>query len=64
MEEYGYAVPDPLDPDIVYGGKLEKWDWRRHQVQNVAPKPIRDAGYRVIRTMPIITKSESSLCAA
>ena len=54
VEEYGYAVPDPLDPDIIYGGKLEKWDWRRHQVQNVAPKPIRDAGYRVIRTMPVV----------
>src|SRR5437764_70685 len=22
VEEYGYAVPDPLDPDTVYGGKL------------------------------------------
>ena len=21
IEEYGYAAPDPLDPDIVYGGK-------------------------------------------
>ena len=21
VEEYGYAAPDPLDPDIVYGGK-------------------------------------------
>src|SRR5438094_928270 len=21
VEEYGYAVPDPLDPDIIYGGK-------------------------------------------
>src|SRR2546427_4482237 len=52
VEEYGYAGPDPLDPDIVYGGKPEKWDWRTHHVRNVAPKPIRDAGYSVIRTMP------------
>jgi hypothetical protein len=22
IEEYGYAAPDPLDPDIVYGGKV------------------------------------------
>src|SRR5207253_3714997 len=21
VEEYGYAVPDPLDPDLVFGGK-------------------------------------------
>ncbi len=28
LEEYGYAAPDPLDPDIVYGGKLTRWDRR------------------------------------
>src|SRR6266403_466737 len=25
-EEYGYAVADPLDPDIIYGGKLTRYD--------------------------------------
>jgi len=54
VEEYGYAVPDPLDPDVVYGGKLERWDWRTHQVQSVSPRPLRDGGYRVIRTMPVV----------
>ena len=28
IEEYGYAVPDPLDPEIVYGGKLSRYDRR------------------------------------
>ncbi len=27
-EEYGYVVPDPTDPDIVYGGKLSRYDRR------------------------------------
>lgn len=54
IEEYGYAAPDPLDPDIVYGGKVSRFDRRTNQVQNVAPKPLRDGGYRVIRTMPIL----------
>ena len=27
-EEYGYVVPDPLDPDIVFGGKLTRYDRR------------------------------------
>ena len=54
IEEYGYAVPDPLDPDILYGGKIERFDWRTKQVQQVAPKPIRDSSYRVVRTMPIV----------
>lgn len=54
VEEYGYVAPDPLDPDIVYGGKVTRWDRRTGQVQQVGPKPLRDAGYRVVRTMPVL----------
>jgi photosystem II stability/assembly factor-like uncharacterized protein len=54
VEEYGYVAPDPLDPDIVYGGKVSRWDRRTGQVQQVGPKPVRDAGYRVVRTMPVL----------
>jgi photosystem II stability/assembly factor-like uncharacterized protein len=49
IEEYGYAAPDPLDPDIVYGGKVTKYDRRTGQIQNIAPK----AGYRALRTQPL-----------
>jgi photosystem II stability/assembly factor-like uncharacterized protein len=54
IEEYGYAVPDPLDPDIIYGGKLERFDRRTKQVMNVAPKTTRDDNYRVLRTQPVV----------
>ena len=54
VEEYGYVAPDPLDPDIVYGGKVSRWDRRTGQTQNVGPKPLRDGGYRVVRTMPVL----------
>jgi photosystem II stability/assembly factor-like uncharacterized protein len=54
VEEYGYVAPDPLDPDIVYGGKVTRFDRRTGQVQNVGPKPMRGADYRVVRTMPIL----------
>jgi photosystem II stability/assembly factor-like uncharacterized protein len=54
ISEYGYAAPDPLDPDIVYGGKVSRYDRRTGQVQNVSPKPLRESGYRVVRTMPIL----------
>lgn len=54
VEEYGYVAPDPLDPDIVYGGKVSKWDRRTGQVQQVGPKFGRDPGYRVVRTMPVL----------
>lgn len=54
VEEYGYAVPDPLNPDIVYGGKLTRYDRRTHQAQNVAPKALRGPGYRFVRTAPVV----------
>ncbi len=53
-EEYGYVAPDPLDPDIVYGGKLTRFDRRTGQVQNVAPSILRGPDYRVVRTMPVL----------
>src|SRR5207344_2437626 len=28
VEEYGYAVPDPLDPNIVFGGNVSHVDRR------------------------------------
>jgi photosystem II stability/assembly factor-like uncharacterized protein len=53
-EEYGYVTPDPLDPDIVYGGKLSRYDRRTGQAQNIMPKPFRTADFRVVRTQPVI----------
>lgn len=64
VEEYGYVAPDPLDPDIVYGGKVSRYDRRTGQVQNVTPKALRSADYRVVRTAPILfspwTRARSS----
>ena len=54
VEEYGYAAPDPLDPDIVYGGKVTRYDRRTGQVQNVAPKLSRTPDYRALRTAPLL----------
>ncbi|HXY31795.1 MAG TPA: hypothetical protein VEI06_13895 [Gemmatimonadaceae bacterium] len=57
-EEYGYVAPDPLDPDIVYGGKLSRWDRRSGQAQEVAPSLLRTTAaglpYRVVRTEPVL----------
>ena len=54
VEEYGNAVPDPLDPDIVFGGKVSRYDRRTGQVQNVGPKAMRTPGYRTVRTAPLV----------
>ncbi|HEV2104430.1 MAG TPA: glycoside hydrolase, partial [Candidatus Eisenbacteria bacterium] len=53
-EEYGYVAPDPLHPNLVFGGKLERWDWNTHEVRNVSPEPVRAGRYRWVRTMPVL----------
>jgi photosystem II stability/assembly factor-like uncharacterized protein len=54
VEEYGNAVPDPLNSNIVYGGKVTRYDRRTGEVQNVGPKPVRESDYRVVRTAPLV----------
>jgi hypothetical protein len=54
VEEYGYAVPDPLNADIIYGGKVTRYDRKIGQVQNVAPTPVRPADFRTLRTAPVV----------
>jgi photosystem II stability/assembly factor-like uncharacterized protein len=54
VDEYGYAAPDPLDPEIVYGGRVTRFDRRTGQVQNVGPRPLRPPDYRVLRTQPVV----------
>jgi photosystem II stability/assembly factor-like uncharacterized protein len=54
VEEYGYAVPDPLNPNLVYGGKVTRFDKRTGQVANISPTPIRPADMRTLRTAPVV----------
>ena len=53
-EEYGYVAPDPLDPNIIYGGKISRFDQRSREVQNISPEAVRSGKYRFLRTAPII----------
>ncbi|HET6254747.1 MAG TPA: hypothetical protein VFE32_11765 [Puia sp.] len=54
VEEYGYVAPDPLDPNIIYGGKITRYDKRTGQVQNIAPEAIGSGKYRFLRTAPVL----------
>jgi photosystem II stability/assembly factor-like uncharacterized protein len=54
VEEYGYVAADPLDPNIIYGGKITRFDKRTAQVQNIAPEAVRSGKYRFIRTAPVL----------
>jgi photosystem II stability/assembly factor-like uncharacterized protein len=55
--EYGYAAPDPLNPDIVYGAgrrEVSKFSISTGQFQNVTPVPAADPKVRADRTQPIV----------
>ena len=53
-EEYGYVVADPLDPNIIIGGKISRYDKRTGQVVNISPEAVHSGKYRFIRTAPIV----------
>ncbi|HEX5041670.1 MAG TPA: hypothetical protein VFV75_02130 [Candidatus Polarisedimenticolaceae bacterium] len=49
-DERDFDLPDPEDPDVVYGtglgGRLSRWDAANGEVQNVSPWPISSYGAR------------------
>ena len=53
-DEYAYVAADPLNPDIIYGGKLIRYDRRTGLGQNIAPEALRSGNYRMLRTMPLL----------
>ena len=57
VDEYGYVAPDPLDPEVVYGGRsVTRFDRRTGQTSVVGPMAGRagQAGFRSVRTMPVV----------
>jgi photosystem II stability/assembly factor-like uncharacterized protein len=53
-EEYGYVAPDPLHPNLIYGGKATRFDMITGQTQDVSPAILRTGKYRFNRTAPLI----------
>ncbi len=53
-EEYGYVAADPLDPNIIYGGKISRYDKRTGQTQNISPELVRSGKVRFVRTAPVL----------
>jgi photosystem II stability/assembly factor-like uncharacterized protein len=54
VEEYGYVAPDPLNPNLIYGGKASRYDRTTGQTQSIAPEAVRSGKYRFLRTAPIM----------
>jgi len=63
--ESGYIAPDPLDPDVVYGGDtyggVHRFDRRTGQSQDISPWPVSTFGvpmsqrkYRFTWTSPLV----------
>ena len=48
------SFPTRCDADIIYGGKLTRYDRRTTQAQNILPMPLGGPDFRVIRTEPIV----------
>jgi len=53
-EEWGHVAPDPLNPDLVYGGRLTRFSHATGDVQDVSPEPVRKGKYRFSRTAPVV----------
>ncbi len=70
-QEYGYVVPDPLHPGVFFGGKVEKFDERTGQTQEVSPHRValeavshganRTAGLRSVRRTASLFRIERRL---
>ncbi|MBI3406818.1 MAG: glycoside hydrolase [Planctomycetes bacterium] len=57
VEEYGYVAPDPLNPHLIYGGKVTRFDKRTGDVEDVGPKELGRRGkgkFRALRTAPLL----------
>ncbi len=54
VEEYGYVAVDPFDNNIIYGGKITRYDKRTGQTQNISPEAVRSGKYRFLRTAPVL----------
>jgi photosystem II stability/assembly factor-like uncharacterized protein len=52
-QEWGYVVPDPLHHGVFFGGKVEKFDERTGQTQEVSPIALPSKQHRTVRTEPL-----------
>ena len=54
-EEYGYVAPDPLNSNIIYGGKISKYNKLTGQVQNITPKATTKLGSIVLYAQNLLS---------
>jgi photosystem II stability/assembly factor-like uncharacterized protein len=60
-DENGYIAPDPADPNIVFGGDVEREDLRSNQTRSVSPITGRPGIWRSEWTLPLVFGPNESL---
>ncbi|PTM11123.1 MAG: glycoside hydrolase [Bacteroidetes bacterium] len=53
-DEYAYVAPDPKDTNIIYGGRVIRFNKKTGQSQYVGPEVLRSRDFRYVRTMPLL----------
>jgi len=53
-DEYAYVAPDPNDSNIIYGGRVIRFNKKTGQSQYVGPEVLRSSNFRYLRTMPLL----------
>jgi photosystem II stability/assembly factor-like uncharacterized protein len=52
--ESDYVAPDPLNPEIVYGGSAARQDFHNEEVQQIPPTLMYPDDYRRTWTLPLV----------
>jgi photosystem II stability/assembly factor-like uncharacterized protein len=52
--ESGYIAPDPLHPEILFGGTVSRYNVTTHQDQSIPPKLAHPGEYRDEWTLPLV----------
>jgi photosystem II stability/assembly factor-like uncharacterized protein len=53
-DEYAYVAPDPKDHNIIYGGRVTRFNKKTGQSQYVGPEVLRSGKVRYLRSMPLL----------
>jgi len=52
--ESDYVAPDPLNPEIIYGGSVARQDFHNEEVQQIPPTLMYPDDYRRTWTLPLV----------
>jgi len=52
--ESDYVAPDPVNPEIIYGGSVARQDFHNEEVQQIPPTLVYPGEYRRTWTLPLV----------